>query len=284
MVFPTFDRHLPLQQVHYLDTGTNVSEAIVLLHGIGGNHRIWLPVVERLAPHHRVLALDLAGFGRSALPRQLLTVRYQAGILAQFITSLGLSRVLLVGTSLGGTVALRYTLNTPGAVAALALQAPFGVGPGWPIMPGYVPRWLGAYLRFLLRGQREDDFEAIQRLVFHQPENLPAMFRGKDAEWALTGKMSGRLLTALGVGLELGWPGQRLRFLGEISLLRTPALVVWGRHDLLLPLRWLTTLQVALPHAVAQVYEDAGHGLVIEQAGRFAGDVLALAETSLPSN
>jgi pimeloyl-ACP methyl ester carboxylesterase len=107
-------------------------EAIVFVHGFGGDKRIWAPYLARLTNSHRVIALDLPGHGGSSVdPSQTFDVDAMADALGRFVDSsdgnLALPRFHLVGISMGGGVALAYAIENPDRVASLTLINPWGV-------------------------------------------------------------------------------------------------------------------------------------------------------------
>lgn len=85
---------------------------VVLLHGLGGSGYEWRYMVPALARHHRVIAIDLRGFGRSDKPRdQHYTAVEQGAYIRAFLEQRGLRGVTLVGHSFGGAVAIAVTLD-----------------------------------------------------------------------------------------------------------------------------------------------------------------------------
>lgn len=102
-------------------SGPAGGEAIVLLHGLGDSAETWARVIPSLARERRVLAPDLAGFGRTPAPREGMRLSALVRYLAGFLDSLGVERAILVGNSLGGAVAIRYAANNPGRVKRLFL-------------------------------------------------------------------------------------------------------------------------------------------------------------------
>jgi pimeloyl-ACP methyl ester carboxylesterase len=85
---------------------------LVLLHGLGGSGYEWRYMVPALARHHRVVAIDLRGFGRSDKPRdQHYTAVEQGAYIRAFLEQRGLHGVTLVGHSFGGAVAIAVTLD-----------------------------------------------------------------------------------------------------------------------------------------------------------------------------
>jgi pimeloyl-ACP methyl ester carboxylesterase len=103
-----------------------IGPPLVLLHGIGHSRRAWDPVVDLLAAHRTVVAVDLPGHGGSALPTPAspLGVQELADLLERFLEDLGLESPAVGGNSLGGAMALEL-LRRRSAASAVAL-APIG--------------------------------------------------------------------------------------------------------------------------------------------------------------
>jgi pimeloyl-ACP methyl ester carboxylesterase len=102
-------------------------EAVVLVHGNVSSALFWQQTLLAVAAAgHRVLAVDLRGFGDTdPLPVDARRgVRDWSDDLAALLDALGLDRVHLVGWSMGGGVVLQYLLDAPGRVASVTLQAP----------------------------------------------------------------------------------------------------------------------------------------------------------------
>ncbi|MET8976103.1 alpha/beta hydrolase [Streptomyces sp. NPDC004539] len=99
-----------------LGTGT----PLLLLHGGGPDHRSLLPLARLLADGHRLLLPDIRGYGRSRCPDPALHTwaRYGHDVVA-LLDHLGLERAALLGTGLGGTIALRTAADHPTRVRAV---------------------------------------------------------------------------------------------------------------------------------------------------------------------
>jgi pimeloyl-ACP methyl ester carboxylesterase len=82
-------------------------EPLVLIHGTGSQWQVWQPLIERLAPHRDVIALDLPGFGDSPpLDEPVVTPLRHTDAVVDFLDELGLDRPAVGGNSLGGTIGL----------------------------------------------------------------------------------------------------------------------------------------------------------------------------------
>src|SRR6516165_1138583 len=95
--------------LHYLDWGKAESPPIVCVHGYTGSADAFNALARRLQDRYRVLALDVRGHGESAWS-EAGAYRYadQASDLAEFVKQLGLDKFVLIGTSMGGIIAMAY--------------------------------------------------------------------------------------------------------------------------------------------------------------------------------
>ena len=111
--------------IHFERQGAG--EPMVLLHGIGGEHCVWEPILEPLAARFDVLALDLPGFGRSpALPDdEVPTPAALARAVGGFFDVQGIDRAHVVGNSLGGWIALE--LGKTGRALSVTGLCPAGL-------------------------------------------------------------------------------------------------------------------------------------------------------------
>src|SRR5690349_19627503 len=115
--------------VHYIDYGGN-GPIVVLVHGLGGAAINWMAAAPLLAERTRVVALDLAGFGRTPSLGRPTTVEASAKLLVDFVTRLFAGPVILVGNSMGGLVTMLAAAAQPDRVAGTVL-----VDPALPVWP-----------------------------------------------------------------------------------------------------------------------------------------------------
>lgn len=111
---------------------------VMLVHALGGD-RTWMrPLLERLRSRHRVVAVDLRGFGDSDRPEQPYTIGGFADDLAWMASALRLERPVLVGHSLGGAVVLEAAARDPALASAIAMLEALVVSPP-PLVAGFRP-------------------------------------------------------------------------------------------------------------------------------------------------
>ena len=115
--------------LHFADFGGS-GRTMVLVHGLGGSHANWMAVGAALAGHARVVAPDLAGFGRTPLAGRSADVHANRRVLDRFLDTVADGPAILVGNSMGGLIAMMEAARRPAKVAGLVL-----VGPAQPRPP-----------------------------------------------------------------------------------------------------------------------------------------------------
>src|SRR5918993_5624241 len=101
---------------------------VLLLHGMACDHTTWLPIIDKLAERHTVIAPDLLGHGRSDKPRADYSVAGYANGMRDLLSVLDIEHATVVGHSLGGGVAMQFAYQFPERTERLALLAPGGLG------------------------------------------------------------------------------------------------------------------------------------------------------------
>lgn len=246
--------------------------AVVLLHGVFGASPVWAAVAAQLAERHRVIALDLLGFGNSARTADpdALSAPEQAAAINETLDALGVERAAFVGYDYGGPIALTISAQRPERVAAMVLSATNA----FPDAPIPFPLSL-LFVPGLGRG--------VEKLLFSRVGLLQAARSAQgangftlDRELLLGDRAQSRAVAALF--------GSALRQLRErytpvehaLRALRVPTLVIWGDRDPFFALEQGRRTAAAAPGAELRVYEGAGHFTAEEQPERFAADVAAL--------
>ena len=272
--------------------GDPANPPVLLLHGIGRSLEDWAPQYPRLASTHRVITLDLPGFGFSARSPEPVTLELLARGVIETLDALGEQRSLhVVGNSLGGAVAQQLLVLAPDRVASLVLvtSAGFGSEAALPI------RLLAAPVVGELLGRRTTASSArmAERLMFADPkmataeriEHALAISRQPDPN-IVAGETIRELATFRGVK-----PGWRAELIAGVAKHPRPTLIVWGDRDRVLPLRQLDAARAAIPHAETELIAGAGHTPQLECPDEFAARILAFfadverhASSSVPSD
>lgn len=103
-----------------------IGPAVVLVHGIASSSVTFELLVPRLIDNHRVVAIDLLGFGESPAPKGArYTMEEHVAALSNTIDSLGLKdKFVLVGHSMGSLISARYAAINPNRLSKLVLVSP----------------------------------------------------------------------------------------------------------------------------------------------------------------
>jgi pimeloyl-ACP methyl ester carboxylesterase len=230
---------------------------VVLLHGLGATKASFLPTLGALAPGHRVIAVDLPGFGDSVKP---LLASYDAAFFARAVVALldaaGLARAALVGNSMGGRVALEVGLREPRRVDRLVLLAPSLAwlrDRRWASLLRVVPPQLG----FLQPAPPAAVDAIVRRLV-----------PGANGGWTAAGvdeflrsyldRRGRAAFYAAARNIYLEEPHGPDGFWTRLPRLDVPSLFVWGRRDAIVPLGFARHVRRALP-AAQHLELNCGH-------------------------
>jgi len=238
-------------RLRVLDTGEG--PAVLLLHGFLDSSYTWRKLIPLLQDHYRVIALDLPGFGYSDKPEEPFPFADYASVVLGVLDQLEIDRPFIVGNSMGGSVALRIAIDFPDRVRGLV-----------PIDPG-TPRDEGEPFgpMNLLRMRFVGDFcvHAMGPWTFERVWNS-MLTEGRRVSEIEMDEMYGLLNT----------PGARRAALNQIREIRTnpvdweatekisaPTLLIWGRQDELVPLRYGERLNDHIPNSRLVILDDTGH-------------------------
>ena len=97
--------------------------AVLLIHGLGWDHSLWNPTLERFAPRYRMIAADTRGHGGTGKPSGPYDMAMFAKDYSALADALGLKRICVVGLSQGGMVAQKLALTRPDLVSTLVLMS-----------------------------------------------------------------------------------------------------------------------------------------------------------------
>lgn len=139
--------------------------AIILLHQSPQNSRMWLQLIERLAPRYTVIAPDTPGFGDSdPLSNPQPEIADLASATLELADALGLERFAVFGMHTGGLIGMHLAWSAPARVAALivdgfaAFDADERAAMDARYLPRFTPSWDGTHLRWLWCRMREQLF------------------------------------------------------------------------------------------------------------------------------
>jgi pimeloyl-ACP methyl ester carboxylesterase len=231
---------------------------ILLLHGLGMSSFTWRQIAPKLAETHRVIAVDLKGFGRSDKPSDTAySARDQAELIAAFIEQKQLDQLTLVGHSFGGVVALLTALELkdrgPSRVARLVIID----------SPALPQKFSGATLAsapllpdaFLAATPPELLIRGALKLSRHR-RNPPPEEDIKEYAAALSETGGRHALVATMQGIVAN---ETKAWVDAYRGLDQPALLIWCRNDDIVPIATGRKLARILPHASLTVLTTCNH-------------------------
>jgi pimeloyl-ACP methyl ester carboxylesterase len=254
---------------------------VVLIHGLGGFIENWSKNILALASHHRVYALDLPGFGQTDKTPLIKDLTMLTRFIHDFMAEQNIPKASLVGHSLGGGLALQFTLDYPEKVEKLVLADNAGMGRevladfrlcSLPVLPG-----------LFVRQSRKDITALWQKIVYDKVNITPELVDLSYRYAHLPGAQKA-LLSALCAGIDLRGQKSGLtgRLLSRLNALKAPALVVWGRNDRIIPVSHAQIAVKKIPGARLEIFDNCGHMPMFEHPEKFNRLVLDfLAEPSL---
>ena len=232
-------------------------DPVVCVHGLGATKASFLPTVAALADRHRVLALDLPGFGDSDKP---LTAAYDAPYFADCVAALldelGIERAHLIGNSMGGRVVIEFALMHPERVKKVAMLSP-------------ALAWLrDRRWHWLLRAPLPllGLVQPAPRVIT-EPIVRNLVPGGKDG-WSAAGvdEFLRSFLTPRGRvafyeaarNIYLDEPHGERGLWTRLAAISCESLFIWGRQDRLVPIGFRKHVERALP-AARHLELDCGH-------------------------
>ena len=261
-------------QLAYYESGAG-SDTMLLVHGLGSNLSFWQYLIPYLASSAHIIAVDLPGYGLSSKEDVSGSMQDFAEILIAFMDTLKLKRVVLVGHSMGGQIAMTLALDHPERVKRLVLLAPAGIETFTPqeaqqikaiftpeAIAHATPEMIARNVALNFANYEPDRFGWIveQRLALAQCPDFSAYARAnaRSVQGMLDEPVADRL-----------------------SRLSLPTRVLWGDSDHLIPHPFFhpawdrqEKTRELLPHAALRIIQGAGHLLYVEKPEEVAQAML----------
>lgn len=237
-------------RIYYEETGHG--PAVVLIPGLGADHRTWAVLLPILADHFRCVTLDHRDSGQSDPASAPYAIQELAADIVGLQDALNIKRCHLVGTSMGGAVAQEVAIAHPGRVDRLVLIATYTSSDARG----------AAILESWLHLQRTLPREAYLRAIY------PWLYSVED--YAAPGLIEGVLQYAL-ENPHVQKPDQYERqvraalshhTVGRLGHIRAPTLLLCGEEDILTPPRFAHSLLAEIPDVRLQPFPGTGHALV----------------------
>jgi pimeloyl-ACP methyl ester carboxylesterase len=275
-----WSRHLRWVRVldrwmNVLDYGSGAGEPIIFIHGLSGCWQNWLENIPHFARDHRVIAVDLPGFGQSEMPAGEISVSGYADTIDALMTELGIDSAQIVGNSMGGFIGAELAIQYPARVERLVLVAAAGLS----------VEYIRTQRKHGIRHQAENIVFFNLGWIASRSHTVAARRRLRSALLLLVAAHPGKLPPALTIEQVKGSgkPGfsDALEAMFHYPLrdrlekIGCPTFIVWGDKDRLVPVRDAAVFEKLIPDARAVIYKDTGHVTMMERPARFNRDVHA---------
>lgn len=223
------------------------SPSLLLIHGWLADASVWMPIRRILAERYRIVSVDLRGSGASASLPGPYRIETFAADLADFVRTLGLEKLIVVGHSSGALIAQLLALAEPEIVAALVLIAPVPPS-GWLFSP---------------------KIDSFMRSLPGNPENIQTWLKSLTA--APPSEENARLLreaaerTPIHAALEAYESWTHANLAERAARIKQPTLVLAPENDRPITPAVLREAFATLPNTSLSVLPQAGHYAYIDQ-------------------
>jgi pimeloyl-ACP methyl ester carboxylesterase len=257
--------------MNVLDYGSG--PPLIFIHGLSGCWQNWLENIPYFARDHRVIAMDLPGFGQSEMPVEPISMKGYAATMDALMTELGIDSAQIVGNSMGGFIGAELGIQHPARIERLVLVAAAGLS-----------------LEFIRTERTQGMRHRAENAVFFQlgwvasrSHTVAARRRLRSALLLLVVAHPAKLPPALTIELVAGSgkPGfsdaldamLHYPLRDRLEKIGCPTLIVWGDKDRLVPVKDATVFEQLIPDSHKIVYTDTGHLTMLERPARFNRDV-----------
>lgn len=246
-------RNIGDTRVRYTDTG--VGPTVVLIHGFASSLETWSDVVPILAQTHRVITLDLKGFGWTDRPHGDYSPGAQASLVFGLLDALEIETFAVVAHSWGSSVALTMALKAPERVTKMALYD------AW-VYEEQLPSFflwartdgIGELLFAMFYDERPD--ERMARAFFDPAKLTESLVEAVERSLQRPGTRAAALAAVRGQQFEA--------LAAQYPQIRHSVLLLWGENDAVTPVDIGERLNRDLPNSRLVRYSRCGHFPMIE--------------------
>jgi pimeloyl-ACP methyl ester carboxylesterase len=219
-------------------------QAVLFIHGAGGNGHAWVNILNRLSGDHSPVAIDLPAHGRSGGLVAATSVEAYCDIVDKFIEVTQFKPCVLVGHSMGGAIALTYALKSPGKLTGIVLSS---TGARLRVLPDTLDMWKQASMGRAVN--------AYTRTAYSEKTSMDIVRQG----WMEQRKTDPRVRHGDFQVCD------RFDLMQQIKDIAVPTLVLCGTDDVVTPPKYAQYLQANIPGARLVMLPDAGHAAYAEQ-------------------
>jgi pimeloyl-ACP methyl ester carboxylesterase len=269
---PVTEHWVPVAGLELFVEERGKGPAILLAHGMWCDGGMFADLAADLARDHRVIVPDLRGHGRSTAPAGQWTIADLADDLAAILDALRVSRVLLLGFSMGGMAAVDFALRYGSRLQALALAGTSAAAEE--LIRVAEIRALARIIQFT--GQSKYLAHEASRSTFS------AAFRRRHPAAITRSESAIRSMSNRALVQALRAVASRKPLLDRLGEIRVPTLVVVGGADRVMRPRWSEAMHRRLRHSRLVSFHGVGHAVTTERPAEVAALLRGLETGTLP--
>lgn len=247
---------------------------VVFLHGSGPGVTGWANYGENLPALGgiRALVVDQVGFGGSGRPEvyEKNYLQISADAVLGLLDALGLQQVGIVGNSMGGDVAVQFTLDHPDRVTALLLNGPGGTGA--PILGPQPSEGIARLMEFNLDPTRERIVAWLKTMLSDQRRLTEDLIESRFAAATAPGAVK-NLQDAYATFYNPAFTAD-VPLWAQVHRIKVPVLLCWGRDDRVAPVEGALLPARRMPRCDLRIYSRCGHWVQVERKAEFERAVL----------
>jgi pimeloyl-ACP methyl ester carboxylesterase len=251
-------------RVNYIEMGEG--SPLVFVHGLSGCWQNWLENIPHFARTHRVIAIDLPGFGESELPLEEITIPGYGRFVDAFLDEIGIEYVSVVGNSMGGFLAAELALSHPSRVDKLALVSAAGLSTVPSAELALVKRLARSFhlgtARVIARRETMVRRRRLRKMLLYGIVRYPELLQPELVYEVASGGGKPGFLDAFRAVLDYD-------FSDRVVEIARPTLIVWGRKDRIVPVGGAYRYERLIPDSRRVIFEDTGHVPMIERPALF---------------
>lgn len=236
--------------INYTKVGESADATLIFLHGWRSDLNVWNSVIKEFGDIKATMYfLDLPGFGGSALPKSAFSVGDYANLIKKFIEKKNLSRVVLVGHSVGGRISIKFTAENPDLVEKLILVDSAG---------------------FVSTDKKIKTYNKLAKIVkpFFKPKFMQDLrkkiYKSIDAEdYVETPELNETFKRIISEDLSMYLPQ-----------IKKPTLIIWGEKDTDTPLSFAEKMNHEIKDSSLYIIKGGSHYSYLDSPEEFAKEII----------
>jgi len=244
--------------LEYVEQGDSLGTPVLFLHGYSDSWHSYESVLPLLPNNIHAFVISQRGHGNSSCPSKGYTMTHFANDIASFVEKLKLGPVIIVGHSMGGTVAQRFVIDHPELVKGFVLVGSFA---------NYNNEVIAELYKDVLKLTDPVDRSFVtefQKSCIAKPIPEKSFNIYVNESLKLPARIWKSVLTEL----------LPVDYTTELKKINKPALILWGDSDAIVHQKDQDMLVKAIQNSRLVVYKGVGHSMQWEEPGRFAKDLV----------